>query len=100
MLTLIPVSSVNGRMFAAMAAVGAVFSEMKFRVAPLNWRHGSLPAMRGASLWAPHPARVSDAPAASAPRRTSRLLRSTSPAPPDTAGNGHNKSPHTVEIWA
>ncbi|GAA2895019.1 hypothetical protein GCM10010517_59760 [Streptosporangium fragile] len=75
---MIPVRSVNGRVFAAMAAVGAVFSEMKFKVAPWNWRHWSSLAVHGASLREPHalrlPPRASDAPAARAPRRTSRLL--------------------------
>jgi hypothetical protein len=64
--------------FAAIAAVGAVFSEMKFSVAPENWRHGSPPLDRRTSPCAAQeprpPARVSEAPAARAPRRTSRLL--------------------------
>ncbi|GAA2674032.1 hypothetical protein GCM10010412_054910 [Nonomuraea recticatena] len=61
-----------------MAAVGAVFSEMKFKVVPWYWRHWSPPALRGASPRAPQavtpPPSVSAAPAARAPLRTSRLL--------------------------
>ena len=37
----IPVSSLNGARFAAIAEVGAVFSEMKFSVVPANCFHSS-----------------------------------------------------------
>ena len=37
----IPVSFVNGSRFAAIADVGAVFSEMKFSVVPPNCFHSS-----------------------------------------------------------
>ena len=37
----IPVSSLNGARLAAIADVGAVFSEMKFSVVPANCFHSS-----------------------------------------------------------
>ena len=37
----IPVSSLNGARLAAIAEVGAVFSEMKFSVVPANCFHSS-----------------------------------------------------------
>ena len=37
----IPVSFLNGARFAAIAEVGAVFSEMKFSVVPANCFHSS-----------------------------------------------------------
>ena len=43
MLTVIPVRSVNGLRFAAMADVGDVFSLMKFSVVPAKRRQGSAP---------------------------------------------------------
>ena len=50
----IPVSSVNGLRFAAIAEVGAVFSEMKFSVVPPNCFHSS-PATGLAVLLEPQP---------------------------------------------
>ena len=50
----IPVISVNGLRFAAIAEVGAVFSEMKFSVVPPNCFHSS-PATGLAVLDDPQP---------------------------------------------
>ena len=69
----IPVSSVNGLRFAAIAEVGAVFSEMKFSVVPPNCFHSS-PATGLAVLDEPQPPSQSAAPPAPAIHNTSRLL--------------------------
>ena len=69
----IPVSSVNGLRFAAIAEVGAVFSEMKFSVVPPNCFHSS-PATGLAVLLEPQPPSHNAAPPAPAIRSTSRLV--------------------------
>ena len=69
----IPVSSVNGSRFAAIAEVGAVFSEMKFSVVPPNCFHSS-PATGLAVLDDPQPPSQRAAPPTPAIRNTSRLL--------------------------
>ena len=68
-----PVSFVNGSRFAAIAEVGAVFSEMKFSVVPPNCFHSS-PATGLALLDDdPQPPSQRAAPPAPAIRNTSRL---------------------------
>jgi hypothetical protein len=73
--TLIPVSWVNGCRLAAIAAVGAVFSEMKLIVVPAKRRHLSSPGSRGGTAAvpsSPQPASnegAARAPAPSAPAR-------------------------------
>ena len=69
----IPVRSVNGLRFAAIAEVGAVFSEMKFSVVPPNCFHSS-PATGLAVLLEPQPPSHNAAPPAPAIRSTSRLV--------------------------
>jgi hypothetical protein len=64
---------VNGFRFAAIAEVGAVFSEMKFSVVPPNCFHSS-PATGFAELLDPQPPSHSAAPPAPAIRNTSRLV--------------------------
>ena len=49
----IPVSSLNGARLAAIADVGAVFSEMKFSVVPENCFHS--PAEGSTSIEPPEP---------------------------------------------
>src|SRR3954447_13891647 len=77
MLTLIPVSSWNGVRFAAMAADGEVFSEMKLMVVPLNCFQGSPPLdalpVGVSELLLPQLGRASSAALEAAP--TSRLRR-------------------------
>src|SRR4051794_15882829 len=76
--TLMPVRSVNGLRLAAIADVGAVFSEMKFSVVPANRFHSSVDA--GVAALPPEPPHAASAPgsvraAAPAPARASTWRR-------------------------
>src|ERR687898_984551 len=74
-LTLIPVSSLKLLKFAAIAVVGAVFSETKLRVVPENCFHMS-PLEEPDDADPPHPAApMSEAPARPAPATFRKLLR-------------------------
>src|SRR3712207_2015053 len=74
-----PVRSVNAFRFAAMAAVGGVFSEMKLRVVPLNCFHTSPPAAPPDSS-PPQPATPrSAAPASPVPEILRKSLRDKPP---------------------
>src|ERR687898_3193436 len=74
-LTLIPVSSLKPFKFAAMAVVGAVFSETKFKVVPEYCFHMSALEEKDADD-PPHPdAPSSEAPARLAPANWRKLLR-------------------------
>src|SRR5215217_4305055 len=72
-----PVSSLNGLRFAAIAAVGGVFSDMNWSVVPLNCFHTSPPAAPPPAPSSPQPDIPSKlAPANPAPviLRNSRLV--------------------------
>src|SRR5215211_2927709 len=74
-LTLIPVSSLKPFKFAAMAVVGAVFSETKLSVVPENCFHISAPGEKD-DPDPPHPvAPSSEAPARPAPVILRKLRR-------------------------
>ena len=96
--TSIPVSSVNGSRLAAIADVGAVFSEMKLSVVPANCFHWPGSGLCGAvsppqaasepgsaSAAAPAPARVSTSRRVSPPRMRlgSHRASSVKPQSPD-----------------
>src|SRR5919112_3863844 len=96
-LTLIPVSSLKLFKFAAMAVVGAVFSETKLSVVPENCFHISAPGEKE-DPDPPHPAAPrSEAPARPAPvilrkQRREYFFRIGKPLPrhPDVASIGEN----------
>src|SRR5919107_5948609 len=74
-LTLIPVNSLKLFKFAAIAVVGAVFSETKFSVVPENCFHMS-PLDEPDDPDPPHPAAPrNEAPARLAPAARRKLLR-------------------------
>src|SRR5215212_10652182 len=74
-LTLIPVNSLKLFRFAAIAVVGAVFSETKLRVVPENCFHIS-PLAEPDDPDPPHPAAPrSEAPARLVPAARRKLLR-------------------------
>src|SRR5215207_4663384 len=69
-LTLIPVSSLKGFRFAAIAVVGEVFSETKLSVVPANWFHMPPPEEPDDADPPPHPA----APSSEAPARPAPVI--------------------------
>ncbi len=95
MLTLMPVSFSNGARLAAIAAVGAVFSEMKLMRVPSNRRHTSSPAPSFGIGWesSPHAPSIPSAPSAR-PLRSSVRRDVTSP-PVDAPVVSSDSSPRT-----